>query len=690
MDPLSIGASVAGLIGLAAQLSTSVSRFVSAVSDAPTYASQVMDELKGVELVFLQLESSLLYPGQARLDRFAAFPEDPLRTMFKRCDDLFSLLKIELEGVGDSSQMRLWKRVKWAQKEGSIRQHMQRLGECKNNLLLLLTVLLRQSNSLVEENMNRIMETVFQTQSPLLHSRIDGHISHPRLSETGITPELSTSSESNTTNWAPFRERAHEHWEIVLSRSKVYSRAHLNSSTLSIDSPHTCGSSQLSEISLAKISNTSMMCLPVSWGFDVGTEVVADHPSCTAGIIPLSIDKPNAPLSELRRTSRLGSLRDMFAARRLSKDDHLQDNHIQSTSRSREPVGPKGRCSTTEKAPKPTTRAGSTEENSSARVSPEESTGLPRARQHKRAHTVQGAALTRTEVYTCIAPSRSWSAYSRLPKTPVSHSPEVSEKKIFSPSTSTSGTCSPFGQMSDVSSASSFTEYSSSPSPRRESQINVHLKLLILGDLPLGAATAFPQLLEPGPSGYQKLTYNCGQLRLRMDVKDGSGFTTQPALCKQWIREAELFLLLYQTECPESWEVVQDYVTEIKRQWWNPEEAKNDKYPIMIFENHGSQMGVGIPCRSSPRSWAKDNGCQIMAEDSHGLSRNKFAAILLSLAMRKVKVTSKDVYEVFMGEVARILGGEENTESGSSGTRDNVTRDTAALFHSLPEYQIAI
>lgn len=135
-DPLSVAASVAGLITIAAQLLTIIGSIQAKSSDELT---QLSKEVGGVRATLAQLqniiqshaissskdESWLLALNNASCD----------------CGDTFLGLQKILSGLVSSSKYEaVWKKIKWTVKEQEILEARRRLESYKSTLDLLLSI----------------------------------------------------------------------------------------------------------------------------------------------------------------------------------------------------------------------------------------------------------------------------------------------------------------------------------------------------------------------------------------------------------------------------------------------------------------------------------------------------------------------------------------------------------------------
>jgi hypothetical protein len=138
MDPISLAASVAGILGLAGKLAITISGFVASAQSAPQLATHAVNEINSLVTIFAQLKGLALQNSPAR--NFITV--DQLVVVISGCVITLAELDKELEGLEDRDNMDVWERIKWVNREPTIKALVDRLGVHKSSLNLLLTTLL--------------------------------------------------------------------------------------------------------------------------------------------------------------------------------------------------------------------------------------------------------------------------------------------------------------------------------------------------------------------------------------------------------------------------------------------------------------------------------------------------------------------------------------------------------------------
>jgi hypothetical protein len=145
-DPLSIAASVAGLLSLAGTASKSIFQFISSIADAPEQARHLTRELYALNVALGQVQGSLLDP------RFSTENDDSsdismLHECLASCTTVFSELENRLRNAGLTEEslgsrsvgsfQRGWKSVKWSFTDDELRELLRRVEAEKATLGLI-------------------------------------------------------------------------------------------------------------------------------------------------------------------------------------------------------------------------------------------------------------------------------------------------------------------------------------------------------------------------------------------------------------------------------------------------------------------------------------------------------------------------------------------------------------------------
>ncbi|KAL8871349.1 MAG: hypothetical protein Q9174_002796 [Haloplaca sp. 1 TL-2023] len=289
MDPISVSASILGLLGAAAKISEVLTGFVKGVKDAPGLAQRVFTEVEDLTLCFHGLQEFVNSEKSTTRSRQAMITIDRLLIMLTHCVLTFS----ELEAVLDCVKPRRNSifgnsRLRWVAKEHIISQLLQRLQCSKASLNLMLTTLnctRLQEAQQAAESLATIVNDVLATNQALARRLEDlnlpttlKHQSAPSALESALNeeqdiPTHASDRQSCTTCATTIVAETEPHsaaFERDLRRSRVYSRVSTrfqrrsDAGLLSLSSSPSCSiGSGLSGLSLADVSNISVVSLPI-------------------------------------------------------------------------------------------------------------------------------------------------------------------------------------------------------------------------------------------------------------------------------------------------------------------------------------------------------------------------------------------------------------------------------------------
>ena len=138
MDPLSVSASIIGVLGAAAKVSSVLITFAQNTKAAPKLAQTVLADINGLNAVLSHLQTYLLGNKTPSKSRASLILVEQVIVTLAECVMTFS----ELEDVlGTSKDMGVLDRIKWVMKESKISEIQRRLQSDKASLTLMLTIL---------------------------------------------------------------------------------------------------------------------------------------------------------------------------------------------------------------------------------------------------------------------------------------------------------------------------------------------------------------------------------------------------------------------------------------------------------------------------------------------------------------------------------------------------------------------
>ncbi|KAF4994839.1 hypothetical protein FGRMN_5528 [Fusarium graminum] len=289
-DPLSIAASVVGLMGAAGKICGVLSKFINSTVDAPNSAAAALQDVEHMNLTLYSVQSLVESLDSISASRKRLIQLDHLSIVITH-----SVLTIsELESIicRDDGLMN---RLRWGWNEKKILDLMPRLETQKSSLSLMIAVL--QSKSQVDANSNQVallekMDAVIK-QNEVLAQRLEklevgtgsgmqsikfsddsSSIMSRRLSSLSLK-RSSVSSLKSLTSLSLKRTSiiisspsivSKSEFEEELEQSRVYTRTQLNESDMSFTSSSAPSNawSMLSGMSLNDISVISAFRLPIT------------------------------------------------------------------------------------------------------------------------------------------------------------------------------------------------------------------------------------------------------------------------------------------------------------------------------------------------------------------------------------------------------------------------------------------
>ena len=287
MDPLSVIASVTGILTAAFKISNTASALISAWKNAPNSLHNLISEMAALSACLAQLMPFLSRREIAPKSRMAAISVEQIIIIASSCVLAVSELQRLLDSIGLEKPLSKRVKLRWSSYEKKINTLLSRVQASASSLNLVLTTLTCSSAEESRQSVSRLERTLFEVlqKDPDLAHRISNIGSTPN--SVHYTPSINVGALNNSEDVElPMgsdeiivnkKRSSHSHGkpsfgldgaiERSLATSFVYLRADgrkLNpalSSNSSVGSG--CGWSFLSEISLAQVSNLSVLSLPL-------------------------------------------------------------------------------------------------------------------------------------------------------------------------------------------------------------------------------------------------------------------------------------------------------------------------------------------------------------------------------------------------------------------------------------------
>ena len=141
MDPLSVSASIVGILGAAAKVSSVLITFVGNAKAAPRLAQTVLADVNGLSTVLGHLQTYLLGTTSPTRSRASLILVKQVLVTLAECVTTFSELEDVLGTSRHDAEMDTLNRIKWATKDSKVADIQRRLQSNKSSLTLMLTIL---------------------------------------------------------------------------------------------------------------------------------------------------------------------------------------------------------------------------------------------------------------------------------------------------------------------------------------------------------------------------------------------------------------------------------------------------------------------------------------------------------------------------------------------------------------------
>ncbi|KAJ4130255.1 hypothetical protein NW768_007238 [Fusarium equiseti] len=288
-DPLSIAASIAGLISITVEAGKFLSPYVSAVKETPHVAAHVYSEIQSTQVILQGLQSLTTNFASVKAQHAALIGVSQVVTILTDGVLLFSELQSDLKSLpakdDADEKIPIWARLQWARKEGSLNALILRLQSFKNSMTLVLMILKSDSDRSAAEcqeqlaiNVKVLLETnhslshrlmsledAFETQTIATQRRsmlsLSGRASSQLQGQEPVRSDIPQSPSSINTDSGLSKFD----FEDDLESSRVYRRAQRDTMDFSFRSSIARSNawSVMSGLSLGDISVISVIGLPV-------------------------------------------------------------------------------------------------------------------------------------------------------------------------------------------------------------------------------------------------------------------------------------------------------------------------------------------------------------------------------------------------------------------------------------------
>ncbi|KAG7410873.1 hypothetical protein Forpe1208_v009655 [Fusarium oxysporum f. sp. rapae] len=265
MDPLSVSASVVGLLGAGAKITSCLWTFATNARDAPQLARHLVFEVADITAALGSLQAYVCGQAQAPGERGALILLEHVLTTLTGCVTTFSDLQSLMDQLNLSPDMGTIDKMKWARQESNITAIVQRLQNHKSSLTLMLTVLqcetMKEAQSSTRHLCTLVEELLRSNQD--LATRIRGLERENSIIAESRRDDVSTLRQTRGSKSVSFIDTQASAIKFTfdqdLQASRVYNRAIGRQSMTSLTSTalYTTALSLFSNLSLSQVSNIS-------------------------------------------------------------------------------------------------------------------------------------------------------------------------------------------------------------------------------------------------------------------------------------------------------------------------------------------------------------------------------------------------------------------------------------------------
>lgn len=141
MDPLSVSASITGLLSVAAKVTMLLVTLVNSAKGAPQLVQSVLTEVSDINACLGQLQAFLTGIRSTSRSRASLIMVEQVVVILAGCVSTFSELEAVTEKLKTDLPVRALEKLKWARREGDISKILGRLQASKSSLNIILAVL---------------------------------------------------------------------------------------------------------------------------------------------------------------------------------------------------------------------------------------------------------------------------------------------------------------------------------------------------------------------------------------------------------------------------------------------------------------------------------------------------------------------------------------------------------------------
>ena len=140
MDPLSVAASITGILAVCAKVTTTLTDFIKRNRDAPRSMTTVAQEISDLSICIVQLQPFVKGTKQTSRSQRAAISVEQVVVIITSC--VLSLSNVEeiLDSCRNDQSMPPFDRLRWVRQESRINELMTRFRASRASLNLIRTI----------------------------------------------------------------------------------------------------------------------------------------------------------------------------------------------------------------------------------------------------------------------------------------------------------------------------------------------------------------------------------------------------------------------------------------------------------------------------------------------------------------------------------------------------------------------
>lgn len=147
MDPLSVSASIAGLLTAAGAVARLLNLYIATARDTPKIAAQVSAEMHEATIILSALRQLAQNMASVSAQRAVLISVDQIVAVLTDGVLVFSDLEASVGllplGAPSATRLAIWSRLQWARKETELASLLSRLQGFKSSISLMLNILQR-------------------------------------------------------------------------------------------------------------------------------------------------------------------------------------------------------------------------------------------------------------------------------------------------------------------------------------------------------------------------------------------------------------------------------------------------------------------------------------------------------------------------------------------------------------------